>query len=135
MDTKSKKEENVLDSNLGNEENVSEDIITEENPETNVNPEESTDEVKSAPASADSKGNNDINKKKFSPSNEKTDPKPEKRKESLESIIRRFKKQSSGIVAEVRRREAYDKPSVKRKKKSKEARKKKAGRLGSNRWR
>ena len=45
--------------------------------------------------------------------------------ESLDSALRRFKRQSSGIISEVRKREAYDKPSVKRKKKSKEARKKK----------
>ena len=44
--------------------------------------------------------------------------------ESLDSALRRFKRQSSGIISEVRKREAYDKPSVKRKKKSKEARKK-----------
>ena len=45
-----------------------------------------------------------------------------RQKESLESQLRRFKRQSSGIISEVRKREAYDKPSVKRKKKSKEAR-------------
>ena len=44
--------------------------------------------------------------------------------ESLDSALRRFKRQSSGVISEVRKREAYDKPSVKRKKKSKEARKK-----------
>ena len=44
--------------------------------------------------------------------------------ESLDSALRRFKRQSSGIISEVRKREAYDKPSVKRKKKSKEARRK-----------
>ena len=57
-----------------------------------------------------------------------------KKSESLESVLRRFKKQSSGIISEIRKREAYDKPSVKRKKKSKEARKhKKMGKYG-NRW-
>lgn len=55
-------------------------------------------------------------------------------KESLESILRRFKRQSSGIVAEIKKREAYDKPSVKRKKKSKEARRKRAGKFGFNKW-
>lgn len=50
--------------------------------------------------------------------------KPEKRGDSLEFKLRRFKKQSSGIVAEVRKREAYEKPSVKRKKKSELARRK-----------
>lgn len=48
-----------------------------------------------------------------------------KQRESLESQLRRFKRQSSGIISEVRKREAYDKPSVKRKKKSKEARRRK----------
>ncbi len=46
-----------------------------------------------------------------------------KKSESLESVLRRFKKQSLGVISEIRKREAYDKPSVKRKKKSKEARK------------
>ncbi|MDR1627265.1 MAG: 30S ribosomal protein S21 [Oscillospiraceae bacterium] len=44
--------------------------------------------------------------------------------ESLDSVLKRFKRQSSGVISEVKKREAYDKPSVKRKKKSKEARKK-----------
>ena len=41
-----------------------------------------------------------------------------KRNESLEATLRKFKRQSSGIISEIRKREAYDKPSVKRKKKS-----------------
>lgn len=47
--------------------------------------------------------------------------------ESLESALRRFKRQiqKSGVLAEVRRREHYEKPSVKRKKKSEAARKRK----------
>ena len=47
--------------------------------------------------------------------------------ESLESALRRFKKQCARgcIIAEVRKREAYEKPSVKRKKKSEAARKRK----------
>ena len=47
--------------------------------------------------------------------------------ESLESALRRFKKQSAraGVIAEVRKREAYEKPSVRRKKKSEAARKRK----------
>ncbi|NLW56790.1 MAG: 30S ribosomal protein S21 [Firmicutes bacterium] len=47
--------------------------------------------------------------------------------ESLDSALRRFKRQCqrSGILAEIRRREHYDKPSVRRKKKSEAARKKK----------
>lgn len=47
--------------------------------------------------------------------------------ESLESALRRFKKQCAraGVIAEVLKREAYEKPSVKRKKKSEAARKRK----------
>ena len=49
--------------------------------------------------------------------------------ESLESALRRFKKQCAraGVIAEVRKREAYEKPSVKRKKKSEAARKRNSG--------
>lgn len=47
--------------------------------------------------------------------------------ESLDSALRRFKRScaSSGVLAEVRKREHYEKPSVKRKKKSEAARKRK----------
>jgi small subunit ribosomal protein S21 len=47
--------------------------------------------------------------------------------ESLESALRRFKRQiqKAGTLAEVRKREHYEKPSVKRKKKSEAARKRK----------
>ena len=47
--------------------------------------------------------------------------------ESLESALRRFNRSTvrSGVLAEVRKREAYEKPSVKRKKKSEAARKRK----------
>ena len=50
-----------------------------------------------------------------------------KENESLDSALRRFKRQCalSGVMQEVRKREHYDKPSVKRKKKAEEARKKK----------
>ena len=46
--------------------------------------------------------------------------------ESLDNALRRFKRQCqrSGILAEVKKREHYEKPSVKRKKKSEAARKK-----------
>jgi small subunit ribosomal protein S21 len=46
--------------------------------------------------------------------------------ESFESAIKRFKKQceKAGILSEVRRREHYEKPSVKRKRKAMAARKK-----------
>lgn len=47
--------------------------------------------------------------------------------ESLDSALRRFKKQCArtGILSELRRREHYEKPSVRRKKKAEAARKKK----------
>ena len=50
-----------------------------------------------------------------------------KENESLDSALRRFKRQCalSGVMAEVRKREHYEKPSVKRKKKSEAARKRK----------
>ncbi len=48
--------------------------------------------------------------------------------ESLDSALRRFKRQCarSGVLAELRKREHYEKPSVKRKKKSEAARKRKS---------
>ena len=47
--------------------------------------------------------------------------------ETLDSALRRRKKSCarSGVLAEVRKREHYEKPSVKRKKKSEAARKRK----------
>ena len=47
--------------------------------------------------------------------------------QSLESALRRFKRMTarSGVLAEVRKREHYEKPSVKRKKKAEAARKRK----------
>ena len=47
--------------------------------------------------------------------------------ESLDSALRRFKRQTArdGTLAELRKREHYEKPSVKRKKKSEAARKRK----------
>ena len=47
--------------------------------------------------------------------------------ESLESAIKRWKRKcaSSGILADARKREHYEKPSVKRKKKAEAARKRK----------
>jgi small subunit ribosomal protein S21 len=51
--------------------------------------------------------------------------------ESYDSALRRFKKQceKAGILSEVRRREFYEKPSVRRKKKSLAARKRAMKRL------
>ena len=45
--------------------------------------------------------------------------------ETIDSALRRFKRtsQKAGTLAEVRKREHYEKPSVKRKKKSEAARK------------
>lgn len=50
-----------------------------------------------------------------------------KENETLDSALRRFKRQCqrSGIQAELRKRECYEKPSVKRKKKAEQARKRK----------
>ncbi|MEW6081693.1 MAG: 30S ribosomal protein S21 [Bacillota bacterium] len=47
--------------------------------------------------------------------------------ETLDSALRRFKRQcqKSGVLAEARKREHYEKPSVRRKKKSEAARKRK----------
>ena len=47
--------------------------------------------------------------------------------ESLEQALRRFKRHCAraGVLSEVRKREHYEKPSVKRKKKSEAARKRK----------
>ena len=50
--------------------------------------------------------------------------------ESLDNALKRFKRQCalSGVMSEVRKREHYDKPSVKRKKKAEAARRKNAKR-------
>ena len=47
--------------------------------------------------------------------------------ESLDCALRRFKRQcaKSGVMSEIRKREHYENPSVKRKKKSEAARKRK----------
>ena len=47
--------------------------------------------------------------------------------ESLDNALKRFKRQTAkdGVIQEVRKREHYEKPSVKRKKKSEAARKRK----------
>ena len=50
-----------------------------------------------------------------------------KENESLDNALRRFKRQcaKAGTLAELRKREHYEKPSVKREKKSEAARKRK----------
>ena len=50
-----------------------------------------------------------------------------KKGESLDSALRRFKRscQKAGLLSEVRKREHYEKPSVRRKLKSEAARKRK----------
>lgn len=52
--------------------------------------------------------------------------------ESLENALRRFKRDCarSGILSEVRKREYYDKPSVKRKLKAEAARRKNSKKRG-----
>lgn len=51
--------------------------------------------------------------------------------ESLDNALKRFKRQCAraGVLGEVRKREHYEKPSVRRKKKSEEARRKKYSRF------
>ncbi len=48
--------------------------------------------------------------------------------ESIESALKRFKKkiQKAGILSELKRRERYEKPSVKRKRKAEAARKRRS---------
>ncbi|MFD2369716.1 30S ribosomal protein S21 [Brevibacillus sp. GCM10020057] len=50
-----------------------------------------------------------------------------KKNESLDSALRRFKRESakSGVLAELRKRRHFEKPSIRRKKKSEAARKRK----------
>lgn len=50
-----------------------------------------------------------------------------RKNESLDAALRRFKKTlaKDGVLAEVKKRKHYEKPSVKRKKKSEAARKRK----------
>ena len=50
-----------------------------------------------------------------------------KENESLDSALRRFKRScaKAGVISEVRKREHYEKPSVRRTKKSEAARKRK----------
>ncbi len=47
--------------------------------------------------------------------------------ESLESALKRFKRKcaKAGVIQEIRKREHYEKPSIKRKKKAEAARKRK----------
>lgn len=54
-----------------------------------------------------------------------------KENESFENVLKRFKKQceKSGLLSEMRKREHYEKPSVKRKRKALAARKKALKRL------
>ncbi|NLJ33537.1 MAG: 30S ribosomal protein S21 [Firmicutes bacterium] len=53
-----------------------------------------------------------------------------RRNESLDSALRRFRRQckKSGVFSEARKREVYEKPSVRRKKKAEAARKRQARR-------
>ena len=58
-----------------------------------------------------------------------------KENESLDSALRRFKRNcaKAGIQQEIRKREHYEKPSVRRKKKSEAARKRKYNNMCRNR--
>ncbi|NLP18630.1 MAG: 30S ribosomal protein S21 [Firmicutes bacterium] len=53
-----------------------------------------------------------------------------RRNESLDSALRRFRRQcrKAGVFSEARKREVYEKPSVRRKRKSEAARKRQARR-------
>ena len=55
--------------------------------------------------------------------------------ESIESAIRRFKRkcEKAGVLSEIKKRQHYEKPSVKRKKKALAARKKVLKRLAQER--
>lgn len=59
-----------------------------------------------------------------------------KENESFESALRRFKRQCEreGILSEIRKREHYEKPSVKRKKKALAARKRALKRMRGMRY-
>ena len=59
-----------------------------------------------------------------------------KENESLDSALKRFKRScaKAGVLAEVRRREHYESPSVKRRKKSEAARLGRAVRRASSSW-
>ena len=48
--------------------------------------------------------------------------------ESIESALKRFKKkiQKAGILSEIKRRERYEKPSIKRRRKAEAARKRRS---------
>jgi small subunit ribosomal protein S21 len=52
--------------------------------------------------------------------------------ESLDNALKRFKRQCAitGVLSEVRKREHYEKPSVKRKKKAEAAKRKKNKKIG-----
>lgn len=56
--------------------------------------------------------------------------------ESIEEAIRRFKRECerNGILQEIKRREFYESPSVRRKKKMAEARRKMKRRMSRNRY-
>ena len=58
-----------------------------------------------------------------------------RKNEPFENALRKFKKQcdKAGILSDVRQREYYDKPSVKRKKKSIAAKKKMAKQIRNSR--
>lgn len=55
--------------------------------------------------------------------------------ESFESALRRFKRkvEKSGVLTELRKRQHYEKPSVKRKRKAMQAKKKMARKLAEER--
>jgi len=56
--------------------------------------------------------------------------------ESFDAALRRFKKQceKAGILSEIRKREHYEKPSIKRKRKAVAARKRALKKMGRGRY-
>ena len=111
---------------------TTEKVIDETKVDKAINSEETSDEVKAQEAD-NSKEIIDEAKKvpapykseEISKEGSETESREPKKIENLEKALRVFKRKSAGIISEVRKREAYDSPSVKRKKKSKEARRKK----------
>ena len=59
-----------------------------------------------------------------------------KENETLDSALRRFKRNcaKAGIQQEIRKREHYEKPSVKRKKKSERSEERRVGKECRSRW-
>lgn len=130
-----KEEKNVVNSANNNETQI---IINSDKNEMVISSDKANTEVKillnSVPNSQDGVVSSDTQKNIDSSSKGHTSSKHDesninysspKKSDTLEGKLWKFKRDSSGVISEIRKREAYDKPSVKRKKKSKEARRRK----------